>query len=108
MREDNIYSWKYKGIIITLNKEGEFFFFIKSNKRVYSSLSGAKVEIDNILKEDYTFSKKWFRKSFKKCSQKEKDFLNVLIEEISIHYNNPYCELGFCNKEWDLSEIISN
>lgn len=108
MKEDNIYSWKYKGIVIMLNKEGNFSFAINNEKRIYSSLNGAKAEIDNVFKENYTFSKNDLENLFRKCSQKEKAFLNALIEELSFHYNNSYCELGLCNKEWDLSEIIKN
>lgn len=91
-------EWNYKNVIIKVESDGKFYFSIKNRNYVESSLELAKSKIDEILKDQYTFSKKDVDNLCKKLDKREAEFVRALIEELGIHADNAYCEIGISSE----------
>lgn len=91
-------EWNYKNVIITVESDGKFYFSIKEKEHVANSLELAKSKIDEILKDYYTFSKKDVDNLCKKLDKREAEFVRALINEIRVHGDNAYCEIGISSE----------
>lgn len=98
-------EWNYKNIIIHIGTDGKFYF-TNPNKNIeyYSSLEEAEHRIDYITKEYFYFTKDDFRLLYKKINPREKEFIKNIIDELEIHRDNAYCEIGLSDNlkfNWD-------
>lgn len=93
-------EWNYKNVIIKVESDGNFYFSTNNGNviNVASSLELAKSKIDEILKDYYTFSKKDVDNLCKKLDKREAEFVRNLIEELGIHADNAYCEIGISSE----------
>lgn len=87
-------EWIHKNIKITISEDGYFYFNHKGNGDCANTLNDAKRKIDKITKDYYTFSKDDIKKMLGKLNEREKDFVNSLMKELSVHAFNAYCEIG--------------
>ena len=87
-------EWNYKNTIISVESDGKFYFSINENVHVVNSLELAKSKIDEILKDYYTFNDREIKNLCKKLDKREAEFVKSLIEELRIHEDNAYCEIG--------------
>ena len=90
-------EWNYKNVIITVESDGNFYFSINGEVNIENTLNSAKVRIDNVLKDYYTFNDKDIDKLCKKLDKRESEFVRALIEELKMHEFNAYCEIGISN-----------
>lgn len=90
-------EWNYKNVIITVKSDGNFYFSINGEVNIKNTLDSAKVRIDNMLKDYYTFNDKDIDKLCKKLDKRESEFVRALIEELKMHEFNAYCEIGISN-----------
>ena len=87
-------NWIHKNVEISIHEDG-YFYFTHNGKTITSdSLSEAQYKINDITKKYYKFTKADFTKMFKKLDAREQDFVKNLIDELNIHSNNAYCEIG--------------
>ena len=87
-------EWTYKNIKISICEDG-YFYFTHNGKTINSdTLSEARYKIDDVTEKYYKFTKVDFTKMFKKLDVREQDFVKSLIDELNIHSNNAYCEIG--------------
>jgi hypothetical protein len=92
-------EWNYKNVVITVDSyDGKFYFSIRNVNYVEKSLEFAKSKIDEILKDYYTFSKKDIDNLCKKLNEREAEFVRALINELNIHRDNAYCEIGLSSE----------
>ena len=100
-------EWTYKKTTITIRDwDGMFIFTIQGKKYVKPSLTEAKNTIDEITSEYYKFTKSDVKNMYRKLTDRERDFVDSLIEELSLHYDSAYCELSITNNfEFDLAII---
>ena len=91
-------NWNYKNVIIEIGEDGKFYFSINGKTEKADSLEIAKSLIKLSLKEYYTFSKKDIDKLCKKLDNRESEFVKSLIDELSRHSCNAYCEMGITDE----------
>jgi hypothetical protein len=87
-------KWEYKKIIITVESDGRFHFSVNKKEYTTNSLEGAKCEINELLKDYYTFNNQDIDKLCEKLDKRESEFVRALIEELNRHKFNAYCEIG--------------
>ena len=88
-------KWEYKNHTIEVNDNG--FFAFKTADGLYrscDSLSKAKKLIDELMAEYYNMTQEQYKKLLDKLTDKEKDFVKSMVDELRIHEDNAYCELG--------------
>lgn len=91
-------EWNYKNVIITVESDGKFYFSINGEVNIENTLESAKVKIDNLLKDYYTFNDKDIDKLCKKLDKRESEFVRSLIDELNRHKFNAYCEIGITDE----------
>lgn len=106
--------WKqeYKGCVITCDENGMFSIVENKNgdcRRIKNiqcgTLSVLKAQIDKELDSYYTITTKDYNTILGKLDQRERNFLNALVEELARHLGNAYCEMGISEAfEFDFSE----
>lgn len=87
-------NWIRKGIEITINENGMFEYSIDGKKYNSPSLSQAEEKIDEITKEYYNFTSTDLEHLLEKLNNREKEFVNAIIDELEAHYDSSYCQLG--------------
>ena len=98
----------YKKVDIDVDSNGIFTCCVNKNGLKSSSLDGLKQQIDKQLGNYFHITKMDYDKMLAKLSDREKDFLNELMESYDCHRYNAYCELGDTmeNFEVDWREIV--
>ncbi len=91
-------EWNYKNVIIRVESDGNFYFSINGEVNIENTLKSAKVRIDNVLKDYYTFNDKDIDKLCKKLDKRETEFVRSLIDELNRHSCNAYCEMGITDE----------
>jgi len=97
-------KWEYKKHTIEVNDDG--FFAFKTADGLYHScdtLREAKELIDKLMAEYYNMTQEQYKMLLNKLTDKEKDFVKSMVDELRIHEDNPYCELGLCHFDFTLS-----
>lgn len=90
-------KWEYKNHTIEVNGDG--FFAFKTADGLYHScatLREAKELIDKLMAEYYNMTQEQYKKLLDKLTDREKDFVKSMVDELRIHEDNAYCELGLC------------
>ena len=87
-------EWKYKNITITIGSDGIFYFTYKGKENCADTLIDAKRKIDTLTEDYYNFTVVDVNRMLNKLDDREKDFVNSLIEELKRHEFNAYCEIG--------------
>lgn len=93
-------GWEYKKIKILFDEENGLFTFFNQEKKTIErseSLKEAKRRIDEIQKGYYNFTFEDIKALLNKLDDREKDFVIDLIEELDVHDDNCYCEIGIHN-----------
>lgn len=91
-------EWNYKNVIISIESDGKFYFSVNGEVNIENTLESAKYRIDALLKDFYTFNEKDIDKLCKKLDKREAEFVRALIEELKLHDNNAYCEIGISDE----------
>lgn len=91
-------NWNYKNVIIEVENDGRFYFSINGKTEKADSLETAKSLINRLLKDYYTFSEKDIDKLCKKLDKRESEFVRSLMDELSRHSCNAYCEMGISDE----------
>lgn len=91
-------NWNYKNVIIEIEEDGKFYFSINGKTEKVDSLEIAKSLINVSLKKYYTFSLEDIDKLCKKLDKRESEFVKSLIDELSRHSCNAYCEMGITDE----------
>lgn len=94
-------EWEYKGITIKIDEDTGKFFFRYDKEYLVESLSEAKRIIDEKFSKYYTFTQYDMNKLLGKLNKREQELVKSLYHELHYHINNPYCELGICQEEWN-------
>jgi hypothetical protein len=87
-------KWNYKRIIIRVNNEGLFYCLCNGVEVNEFTLQEVKKTIDTLTEKYYNFTEKDIQSMLKKLDNREKDFVNSLLQELSCHWDNAYCEIG--------------
>lgn len=88
-------KWEYKNHTIEVDEEGFFAFTtIDGIHCSYATLCEAKQSIDIYMKMYYNMTQEQYKKLLDKLTDKEKDFVKSMVDELRIHEDNAYCELG--------------
>ena len=90
-------KWTHKKIEIEVNENGWFVFTYDKREFKEASLNEARNTIDELLKDYYDFTEKDYKTLLKKLNNRERDFVNSLVKELSCHESNAYCSLGIYN-----------
>lgn len=93
-------EWEHKGVQILLEEEtGLFTFFNQEKKEVekVESLREARRRVAETYKSYYNFTFDDIKALLNKLDDREKDFVIDIIEELDIHDDNCYCEIGIYN-----------
>lgn len=77
-------KWDYKGIKITISKDGNFYFKVNKITSCECSLELAKRKIDTLLKKYYTFNENDINILCKKLNKRETEFVKALISEVEV------------------------
>ena len=91
-------NWTHKNIKIEITSSGKFAFKCCNTEYLADSLDQAKEIINVTTKVYYTISINFYSHMLDKLDNKEKMFLNQLVEELRCHEDNPYCELCIRNR----------
>jgi hypothetical protein len=91
-------KWNYKNVIIEIKSDGKFYFSINGKTEKADSLEKAESVIDLSLKDYYTFNEKDIDKLCKKLDKRESEFVRSLIDELSRHRCNAYCDMGITDE----------
>ena len=87
-------EWTYKNVKIEICEDG-YFYFTHNGKTIKSNtLSEAQYKINDVTEKYYKFTKADFSKMFKKLDSREQNLVKSLIDELNLHSNNAYCEIG--------------
>lgn len=90
-------KWEYKKHTIEVNEDGFFTFTtIDGTHCSHATLCEAKQSIDTYTKMYYNMTQEQYKGLLDKLTDKEKDFVKSMVDELRIHENNAYCELGLC------------
>lgn len=87
-------EWNYKNTIISIESDGKFYYSINGNALADQSLKIAKIRIDELLKDYYTFNKKDIDNLCKKLDKRETEFVNSIIEELKERRESALLEYG--------------
>lgn len=90
-------EWTYKDIKITICEDGYFYFTYNGKITKSNTLSEAQYKINDVTEKYYTFTKADFTKMFKKLDNRERNLVKSLIDELNLHSDNAYCEIGISN-----------
>lgn len=96
-------KWEYKNHTIEVNDDGLFTF--KTVEGLYHSratLCEAKQSIDIFMTAYYNMTQEQYKQLLGKLTDKEKDFVKSMVDELRIHEDNAYCELGLCRINFTL------
>lgn len=100
-------NWQYKGVDITVNKEGLFTYIFNDKEYKSDTLSDAKTRIDD-LQEYYTFTQNDMDELLSKLNDREKGLIRSLYQELHRHSGSVYCRAGLddypWNWKWDLTK----
>ena len=91
-------EWTHNNIKIKINEDGFFYFTYNGNTIKSRSLNGAKFKINEVAEKYYKFTKADFINLFKKLDMREQDFVKSLIDELNLHSDNVYCEIGISDE----------
>lgn len=92
--------WKqeYKGCVITCDSNGMFSIVEGACKKLHhlphAILHNLKARIDQELDVYYTITDGDFKKILNKLDGRESHIVHSLMEELLMHLNNAYCEMG--------------
>lgn len=92
---ERIMKWEYKKHTIEVNEDG--FFTFKTADGTHCSratLCEARQSIDIDMDLYYNMTQEQYKKLLNKLTDREKDFVESMVEELRIHEDNAYCELG--------------
>ncbi len=96
-------KWEYKKHTIEVNDDGLFAFTtIDGIHCTRATLCEAKQAIDINMKMYYNMTQEQYKMLLNKLTDKEKDFVKSMVDELRIHEDNPYCELGLCHFDFTL------
>lgn len=90
-------KWTHRKIEIEVNENGLFVFTFNGWAYKESTLIEAKNKIDELSKDYYDFTENDYKTLLKKLTNRERDFVNSLVKELSCHESNAYCSLGIYN-----------
>ena len=100
-------KWIHRNIEIEVNSSGKFVFECCDKIYLADSLDEAKETIDEETRCYYSVDKEFYLNMRNKLNDREVMFLDQLIEELSCHEWNAYCELGIKNYlDFDISEDV--
>lgn len=87
-------KFKYKDFIITVKEDGLFYCNVNGSSVQTSTLVAAQHTIDSIIDSYYTITLEDYNIVLAKLDRREKAWVKDLVEALSYHYDNCYCELG--------------
>lgn len=90
-------KWIHRNIEIEVNQSGKFNFKCCDTEYSVNSLDEAKEIIDDKTESYYFIDKEFYLNMRNKLDDREVMFLDQLIEELSCHQFNAYCQLGIRN-----------
>lgn len=91
-------EWNYKNVIISIERDGKFYFSVNGKVNIENTLEAAKCRIDELLENYYIFNDKDIDKLCKKLDKREAEFVRALIEELKLHEFNACCEIGISDE----------
>lgn len=106
MKNKEIGLWTHKDIDIKINNEGLFEYDYQHVHHKAETLDGAIKDIDEIVKSYYTITKQDYKTLLSKLNDREKHLMKSIIEELGIHADSAYCELGL-GLDFDLNQILN-
>ena len=86
--------WNYKGLEIEVTGDGLFEYNFQEKYYQENTLENAKNSIDKVTKSYYTINDHDYKTLLSKLNNREKHFINAIIEELISHANSAYCEQG--------------
>jgi hypothetical protein len=98
-------KWEYKNHTIEVNGNGIFTFNTADGSyHSCDTLREAKKLIDKLMAEYYNMTQEQYKQLLDKLTDREKDFVNSMVDELHGHEYSAYCELGLSGFNFTLPE----